>query len=82
MRHNELRYIEIDGERIEIHGCDDCPCYNEMEDDYLPVNSCKHPLRSKVSRYTLKSLGGEIYYERCGTHLKGVVECPLKRVGE
>lgn len=48
-----MRFIEIDGERIEVHGCSDCPCYNEKDDDYRPVNSCKHPLRSKVSECTL-----------------------------
>ena len=70
-----MRYIEIDGERIEVHGCSDCPCYNEKDDDYLPVNSCKHPLRSKVSECTLCGGG---YYERHGTRFEGVVECPLR----
>lgn len=82
MRHNELRFIEIDGEMIEVHGCSDCPCYNEKEEDYLPVNSCKHPLRSKVNRYILECLGGGVCYERHGTYFEGVVECPLKKVGE
>lgn len=80
MRHDGLRYIEIDGEMIDVHGCSDCPCYNEKEDDYLPVNSCKHPLRSKVSTSTLEYLGGEVCYERHGTYFKGVVECPLREV--
>lgn len=80
MRRDESRYIEIDGEMIEVHGCSDCPCYNEKDDDYLPVNSCKHPLRSKVSACTLGCFGEEVYYERHGTRFKGVVECPLREV--
>ena len=82
MRLDELRYIEVDGELIEVHGCLDCPCYNEKEDDYLPANSCKHPLRSKVSASSLEYLGGGICYERHGTYFKGVVECPLREVKE
>lgn len=82
MKHDELRYIEIDGEKIEVYGCWDCPCYNEKDDDYRPVNSCKHPLRSTVSKDSLECMGGGIFYEREGTYFKGVVECPLKKVNE
>ena len=27
----KMKYIEIDGERIEVHGCRDCPCYDYGE---------------------------------------------------
>lgn len=68
-----MRYIEIDGERIEVHGCDDCPCYDDGDDGYGAV--CKHPSTSETWRgYT-----ATVY--RSGTSIEDVV-CPLREVKE
>ena len=44
-----MRYIEIDGERVEVHGCKDCPCYDYGERSVF--EGCKHPSRSYVQHH-------------------------------
>ena len=68
-----MKYIEIDGERIEVHGCDDCPCYDGGDDGYCAV--CKHPSTSE----TWRGFTGTVC--RSGTFIEDVV-CPLREVEE
>lgn len=35
-----MRYIEIDGHRVEVRCCEDCPCF--ADGDYYG-NGCNHP---------------------------------------
>lgn len=39
-----MKYIEIDGERVEVRGCIDCPCYEDRDVEYY----CRHPSRSNI----------------------------------
>lgn len=68
-----MRYIEIDGEKIEVHGCEDCPCYDDGDDGYGA--ECKHPSVSEVwqYKYSLKRY-------RSGASIGG--PCPLREVIE
>lgn len=36
------RYIEIDGKRVEVENCRECPCYSEVDKDGKGP-WCKHP---------------------------------------
>lgn len=64
-----MRYIEIDGERIEVHDCEDCPCCDKADGGYGA--SCKHPCNSEVTKFGY----------RYGTFLEDA-ECPLREVEE
>lgn len=66
-----MKYVEIDGERIEVHSCRDCPC---MEWDKWHWY-CKHPKRTQVIHVGLDR------YERnrVDTH---DIECPLREAEE
>jgi hypothetical protein len=70
-----MKYIEIDGERIEVHGCDDCPCCDQGDGGYGAT--CKHPRNSEVEEYGSRYT----FYARCGIFLEDV-ECPLREVDE
>lgn len=37
------RYIEIDGKRVEVESCRECPCYSEVDKDGKGP-WCKHPV--------------------------------------
>lgn len=68
-----MKYIEIDGKIIEVHGCEDCPCCDEGDGGYDAV--CKHPSVSNLWQvYT-----ATIY--RSGVLVEEVV-CPLRKVEE
>lgn len=62
-----MKYIEVDGERIEVHGCFGCPCCDHGDGGYGA--SCKHPRNSELL---------EPNY-RYGTSLEDA-ECPLREV--
>ena len=62
-----MRYIEIDGERVEVRSCIDCPCCDEGDGGYGA--SCKHPCNSEVTKYG----------SRYGIFLEDA-ECPLREV--
>ena len=64
-----MKYIEIDGRRIEIRGCEDCPCCDEGDGGYGAT--CKHPSVSKLWQVFTAT----IY--RSGVPI-GEVTCPLK----
>ena len=70
-----MRYIEIDGERIEVHRCEDCPCCDQGDGGYGA--SCKHPCNSEVTKYGSRYT----YYARYGIILEDA-ECPLREVKE
>lgn len=61
-----MKYIEIDGERIEVHDCLECPCHDDGDGGYGA--SCKHPRNSEVAKGY-----------RFGTFLEDA-ECPLREV--
>lgn len=65
-----MRYIEIDGERIEVRGCEDCPCCDMGDGGYGA--RCKHP--------SVSELWCDGTY-RYGPFL-GDAECPLREVEE
>lgn len=69
-----MKYIEIDGQKIEVHSCADCPFYNNGEFKMgLYHSDCKHPLRAE--RVESELFDGRPY-------LKGVntddIVCPLR----
>lgn len=71
-----MRYIEIDGQKIEVHGCEDCPCCDEGEGGYGECGmTCKHPSVSKLWQVFTAT----IY--RSGVSV-GEVVCPLREVEE
>lgn len=37
-----MRYIEIDGHRVEVGHCEDCPCYADVDYDGN-TSKCNHP---------------------------------------
>ena len=37
-----MRYIEIDGHRVEVRCCEDCPCFADV-DYYGNGFNCNHP---------------------------------------
>ena len=41
-----VRYIEIDGIRIEVSRCEDCPLLDKGSEDAVPW--CRHPLSNKM----------------------------------
>lgn len=75
-----MRYIEIDGERIEVRGCLDCPFYEDRDVEYY----CKHPSCSTI-RFSI-ACG----HYREGKNLHNTLikegdyddECPLREVKE
>ena len=70
-----MKYIEIDGVRIKVRGCRDCPCCDQGDRGYGA--SCKHPCNSEVTKI------GHRYscFGRYGIILEDA-ECPLREVEE
>lgn len=38
-----MKYVEIDGIRVEVSGCKDCPCFMDV-DYYGNGFRCNHPM--------------------------------------
>lgn len=80
-----MRLIEIDGKEYEVHGCMDCPCYDNGDSGYYA--QCKHPSRSVLKlygdRYWRECEGGEGYFDCNGLNVIGPFwdKCPLRIVG-
>lgn len=66
-----MKYIEIDGDRIAVHECRDCPCM-EWDDWHW---YCKHPKRTKATHVGLDR------YERYSVDME-TIKCPLREVEE
>ncbi len=71
-----MKYIEVDGIRVTVHTCNDCPFYADDSDDN-PI--CKHPVCSTVDSW--RGAVGMCYY-REGAHIIGGVACPLREQEE
>lgn len=76
-----MRYIEIDGERVEVHDCKDCPCYDQGS-EYRGDATCRHPSRSYVESY--EWIGGlnRTEYVRTSKDRRIRSRCPLREVEE
>lgn len=71
-----MKYIEVDGIRVTVHACDDCPCYADGASD--DDSTCKHPACSDVDSW--RGAVGMRYY-REGAHIIDGVVCPLREQG-
>lgn len=69
------RYVEIDGEKIEVHGCDDCPCHDDGDMGYGAM--CKHPKNSYIEVFDGKMYERPVYL-RVGLGRS----CPLREEEE
>ena len=65
-----MRYIEIDGQRVEVSLCDDCPCYDGGDGGW--GERCKHPKGDGESA----PLGGYSH----GEDIRYGPNCPLRKV--
>ena len=39
-----MRYIEIDGHKVEVGSCEDCPCFEDVDYEGNGFH-CNHPYR-------------------------------------
>lgn len=66
-----MRYIEIDGDRIEVNGCWDCPFMEQGDWHWY----CKHPKMTKETHVGLdRNERNRVFAD--------IVKCPLRRVEE
>lgn len=75
----KMKYIEIDGERVEVHGCLNCPFYEGRDIEYY----CRHPSRTQVESY--EWVGGLVRSTEYVRTSKGRwirSRCPLREVEE
>lgn len=75
-----MKYIEIDGERIEVQRCKDCPCFDHGEDGRYEM--CRHPSRTYREQYKTGSIVRNIRYVRKTKDGWLGSKCPLREVGE
>lgn len=73
-----MKYIEIEGERIEVHGCGDCPCFDHGEDGRYGM--CRHPSRSVVRNYYVGGFIRTTMYVRKPMDRWLGDRCPLREV--
>lgn len=73
-----MRYIEIDGERIEVHDCSDCPCFDHGVDGRYAY--CRHPSRTYVEHYKGRGIVRSTIYVRVPKDRWIESKCPLREV--
>lgn len=77
----KMKYIEIDGEKVEVHDCKDCPCYDQGS-EYRGCAMCRHPSRSHVESYEWVGGLNRTEYVRVSKDRWIRSRCPLREVEE
>lgn len=64
----KVRYVEIDGIKVEVDSCEECPLLDERSEDAVPW--CNHPLSNRM--VTIDVLKGDRVADNC----------PLRKVSQ